>query len=72
MSGGTQIGSAMSDANVDRVRAKLLARAELGVTKYRVTTERIDLSRLQWLTHAQEEAMDLAVYLERLIQEEKE
>ena len=28
------------------------------------------LTRKQWLTHAQEEAMDLAVYLEKLIQEE--
>ena len=27
------------------------------------------LSRLQWLIHAQQEAMDLAVYLEKLIQE---
>lgn len=58
------------DANVESVRAKMSARAHAGLVKYGVTTERKDLSRLQWLTHAQEEAMDLAVYLERLIQED--
>jgi len=31
--------------------------------------ERDDLSRLEWLKHAQEEVMDLAVYLEKIIQE---
>ena len=30
--------------------------------------ERTDLSELEWLVHAQEEAMDLAIYLEKLIQ----
>ena len=30
--------------------------------------ERTDLSELDWLIHAQEEAMDLAIYLEKLIQ----
>ena len=34
--------------------------------------ERDDLSRLEWLKHAQEEAMDLAVYLQKLIQMEEE
>ncbi len=33
--------------------------------------QRTDLSRLDWLRHAQEEAMDLAVYLEKLIQLEE-
>ncbi|AVQ10124.1 holin [Siphoviridae environmental samples] len=54
------------------VAAKLLKRAEAGLAKYGVTMERTDLSRLDWLIHAQEEAMDLAVYLERLIQDERE
>ncbi len=53
------------------VAAKLLKRAEVGLAKYGVTMERADLSRLDWLTHAQEEARDLAVYLERLIQDER-
>ena len=52
------------------VAQKIEARAALGLSKYGVTMERGDLSRLEWLRHAQEEAMDLAVYLERLIQDE--
>ncbi len=55
----------------DAVAAKLLKRAEVGLAKYGVTMERTDLSHLDWLIHAQEEAMDLAVYLERLIQDER-
>lgn len=53
----------------DSVAEKLLKRAEIGLAKYGVTMERTDLSHLDWLIHAQEEAMDLAVYLEKLIQE---
>ena len=49
---------------------KIIMRATLGKEKYGVTMEWKDLSRKEWLNHAQEEAMDLAVYLERLIQEE--
>ena len=48
---------------------KILKRSEEGRKKYVVTMERDDLTELQWLTHAQEEAMDLAVYLEKLITE---
>lgn len=55
----------------DAVADKLLKRAEVGLAKYGVTVERTDLSTLDWLIHAQEEAMDLAVYLERLIQDER-
>ena len=43
-------------------------RAELGKNKYGVTMERTDLSLLEWVQHAQEEAMDLAVYLEKIKQ----
>ena len=56
-----------SDTIVESVRAKLLQRAERGVKKYGVTMDRNDLTELEWLVHAQEEAMDLAVYLEKLI-----
>ena len=48
---------------------KILKRSEEGKKKYGVTMERKDLTELQWLIHAQEEAMDLAVYLEKLITE---
>lgn len=60
------------DANVDAVRRKLESRAAIGLAKYGVTTERTDIGTLGWLRHAQEEAMDLCIYLERLIRDEEE
>jgi hypothetical protein len=59
------------DSNVLAVTEKMKERAEVGLTKYGVTTERTDLSLLEWITHAQEEAMDLAIYLERIKKEIK-
>ena len=53
----------------DSVSDKLKSRAEIGLKKYGVTMERTDLNTLDWLKHTQEEAMDMAVYLERLIQD---
>ncbi len=52
------------DANVERVRAKLHERSQVGIAKYGVTTERGDLSLRDWLTHLQQELMDAAVYVE--------
>ena len=52
-----------------RVCTKITQRAHVGKKKYGTTMDREDLTKLQWLRHAQEEAMDLAVYLEKLIQE---
>lgn len=60
------------DSNVEAVRTKLRDRMRAGLRKYGVTTERTDLTRKQWLTHAQEEAMDLAVYLERILSDSEE
>lgn len=57
----------MSDPNVDAVCAMLQNRAEVGLKKYGVDTTRSDLTHIQWLRHAQEEALDLAVYLQRII-----
>tara|TARA_S200002703_G_scaffold158169_1_gene167835 strand:- start:1975 stop:2187 length:213 start_codon:yes stop_codon:yes gene_type:complete len=54
-----------------RVCTKITQRAHIGKEKYGTTMERKNLTKLQWLKHAQEEAMDLAVYLEKLIQEEE-
>tara|TARA_R100001015_G_C4573765_1_gene131395 strand:+ start:185 stop:490 length:306 start_codon:yes stop_codon:yes gene_type:complete len=55
----------------DSVAKKIQERAEVGKNKYGVTMERTDLNNIEWLIHAQEEAMDLAVYLERIIQDMK-
>ena len=56
----------------DSVCDKIQQRAEVGKNKYGVTMERGDLSIVEWMIHLQEELMDAAVYLERLIQEAKE
>ena len=55
----------------DNVIIKIAKRSMACKSKYGTTMERTDLTRKEWLIHAQEEAMDLAVYLERLIQEEE-
>ena len=60
----------MQDEVVNAVRQKLAERSALGIAKYGTTMARTDLSRLDWLRHAQEELMDGAIYLERLIQDE--
>jgi len=54
-----------------KVCTKITQRANVGKEKYGTTMDRKDLTKLEWLKHAQEEAMDLAVYLEKLIQEEE-
>ena len=54
------------------VAAKIADRADVGLAKYGTTVRDAGLSRLEWLIHAQEEAMDLAVYLQRLIEMEDE
>lgn len=61
----------MTDPIVESVRAKLLQRSQAGIAKYGVTLDRPDLSRLDWLRHAQEEALDFANYLEVLIKMEE-
>ena len=54
------------DKNVENVVRQLRDREEEGLRKYGVTTERTDLSTLQWLQHLQEELMDASVYIEKL------
>ena len=58
------------DANVERVCQKLQSRAEVGLRKYGVTTERDDLSLAEWLRHLQEELMDACVYIEAALANE--
>jgi hypothetical protein len=45
-------------------------RQQLGIAKYGTTVADNPLSRRQWLQHAYEEALDLAVYLKRCIEDE--
>ena len=60
-----------SDQNVENVVEQLRWRAEKGLAKYGVTTERKDLSVIEWLQHLQEELMDASVYIEKLKREIK-
>ncbi len=50
----------------EKVINQIKERAKTGLNKYGVTMERQDLTLLDWVQHAQEEAMDLAVYLEKI------
>jgi len=57
------------DETVRGVLKRFNERSKVGIGKYSTTLERSDLSTLEWLTHAQDEAMDFVLYLERLKQE---
>ena len=58
----------MKDTIVESVIEQFKQRSEVGIKKYNTTLDRTDLTRLEWLQHAQEEAMDLILYLEKLKQ----
>jgi len=62
----------IEDQIVLRVLSRFSERSQVGITKYNTTLERTDLSTLEWLTHAQEEAMDFCLYLEKLKDEYRE
>ena len=57
------------DKIVESVRQKLLDRSNVGIKKYNTTLE--VNNKDNYLKHAQEEAMDLANYLEKLIQQKE-
>lgn len=57
-----------TDSIVDSVIDEHIARAKMGKEKYNNTLDRTDLSVIDYLQHAKEEAMDLALYLEKTIQ----
>ena len=54
----------------ETVCQKIRQPSEVGLKKYGVSMADEVLSRYEWLVHAQQEAMDLAIYLEKLIQME--
>jgi hypothetical protein len=45
----------------------LLLREDKGLKEYGTTMDRTDLSERDWLQHAYEEALDLAIYLKKII-----
>jgi hypothetical protein len=58
----------MTDTILESVLAKFRQRSEVGQRKYNTTLDRKDLTLIEWLNHAQEEAMDLCLYLEKIKQ----
>ena len=52
------------------VIAELKIREERGLNKYGTTMDRKDLTTKEWLQHAYEEALDLSLYLKKLIEEQ--
>jgi hypothetical protein len=45
----------------------LISREKKGIDTYNTTVDRKDLTEDQWLQHAYEEALDLAIYLKKII-----
>lgn len=64
---GSQRRAAMSTEA--RVIIDIADRQRKGVAKYGVSTEQNPLPLRDWLQHAYEEALDMAVYLKRAIEE---
>lgn len=54
------------DKYVQAVKKKFEERSQTGIKKYNTTLERNDLNFIDWLNHAQEEAMDFTLYIERI------
>jgi hypothetical protein len=50
----------------------LLAREDKGLKEYGTTMDRTDLTEIDWLQHAYEEALDLSIYLKKLIKLKKD
>ncbi len=59
------------DSNVLTVIKAYERREEMGAKKYNTTTDRNDLSFMEWLTHLQEELMDATIYIEKIKSEQK-
>lgn len=60
-----------ADSIVESVINQFKQRSEAGINKYGTTLDRNDLSTLEWIEHAKQEAMDFVLYLEKLKQELK-
>ena len=61
----------MEDKVLESVIKQFRELSEVGIKKYNTTLDRDDLSYLDWINHAQQEAMDFVLYLEKLKQYNK-
>lgn len=65
----TEGGFVRIEGTEGRLAQLLASRQQVGIKKYRTTVSKNPLSLRAWLVHALEEALDLAVYLMRSIEE---
>lgn len=56
----------MRDSIINRIIELIETRADKGFQTYGVTMDRDDLTAEQWIDHAIEEALDLAIYLTKI------
>ncbi len=63
------VGVFLEDGVEARICAEIAARQKRGIAKYGMTVAENPLSLLQWIQHAKEEALDQAIYLERMADE---
>lgn len=61
--------SMQHDSIVKSIIDKFEKRSIFGKLKYGTNLDRTDLSFLEWINHAQEEAMDFILYLEKMKKE---
>ena len=52
---------------LNEVIMDMLMREKKGFSQYKQTMDRTDLTEKEWLQHAYEEALDLALYLKKII-----
>ena len=56
----------MNDSIITKIINLIETRADKGFQTYGVTMDRDDLTAEQWIDHAIEEALDLAIYLMKI------
>jgi hypothetical protein len=59
----------IKDTIVESVINQFKDRSKVGIEKYGTTLDRKDLTTLEWIEHAKQEAMDFILYLEKLKRE---
>ena len=62
----------MRSETLKLVISDLESREKRGLAKYKTTVDRTDLTKEQWLQHAYEEVLDMAMYLKRAMTEPAE
>ena len=56
---------------LNEVIVDMIMREKKGFSEYKQTMDRDDLTQREWIQHAYEEALDLALYLKKIIKQTK-